>query len=88
MANTESAKKEYRKSLKRRLVNRSKLSQIKTLEKKILNLVSLGAKSDALALFPKVQSAIAKGIKKVLKKNTASRKISRISRKVKACQQI
>ena len=86
MANTSSAKKQYRKSIRQRSVNKNNCSKIKTLEKKILTLVAAGQKTEAVTLFPSVQSVIMQGVtKKVLKLNTASRKVSRISRLIKEC---
>ena len=85
MANTSSAKKQYRKSLKQRLINLNNVSRIKTFIKKITVLIDANKKDEAKALFPDVQSAIMRGVKKnVLKLNTASRKISRLSQKIKS----
>jgi large subunit ribosomal protein L17 len=83
--NTSSAKKQYRKSIKQRLVNLYTASRIKTLIKKIIVLIDAKKKDEAQAFFPDVQSAIMKGVKKnILKMNTASRKISNLSQKIKA----
>ncbi len=84
MANTVSAKKQYRKSLRQRLVNLNNISKIKTYIKKLISLADNNQKEEARLFFPKVQSEIAKGVKKnVLKKNTASRKIKNLSKKIK-----
>jgi len=85
MANTSSAKKQYRKSLKQRLINLNNVSRIKTFIKKITVLIDANKKDEAKAFFPDVQSAIMRGVKKnVMKLNTASRKISRLSQKIKS----
>jgi small subunit ribosomal protein S20 len=85
MANTSSAKKQYRKSLKQRLINLNNISRIKTFIKKITVLIDANKKDEAKALLPDVQSAIMKGVKKnVMKLNTASRKISRLSQRIKS----
>jgi small subunit ribosomal protein S20 len=84
MANTSSAKKQYRKSIKQRLVNLNNLSRIKTFIKKISVLVDSNQRDEAKKIFGLVQSEIMRGVKKkVIKLNTASRKISQISKKIK-----
>ena len=53
--------------------------------KKITVLIDANKKDEAKAFFPDVQSAIMRGVKKnVMKLNTASRKISRLSQKIKS----
>ncbi len=84
MANTSSAKKQYRKSIKQRLVNLNNLSRIKTFIKKITVLVDSNQRDEAKKIFGLVQSEIMRGVKKkVIKLNTASRKISQISKRIK-----
>jgi small subunit ribosomal protein S20 len=85
MANTASAKKECRKSIKRRIANVNNVSKIRTFIKKISNLVDNNKVQEAKELFKTIQSVIMKGVtKKVIKLNTASRKISRLSKKIKS----
>lgn len=84
MANTVSAKKQYRKSLRQRLVNLNNLSRIKTFIKKFITLTEADQTDEAKNLFPKVQSEIMRGVKKkIFKMNTASRKISNLAKKIK-----
>lgn len=84
MANHKSAEKTIRKIEKRSLINKSRLSRIKTLIKKVEQAVLGGDKAKAQEEFKSAQSEIAKGVTVgVLKLNTASRRISNLSSKVK-----
>jgi len=85
MSNTSSAKKECRKSARRKVVNINIKSRVKTFVKKLLTLIAENKKQEAIELFPTVQSEVMKAVSKdILKLNTASRKISLLSNKMKA----
>ena len=83
-----SAQKRHRQSLKRRALNRSKKSTIKTFTKKAVAAVSAGA--DVTAAQSKAESLIDKAAKTgTLHKNAAARKKSRLAKainKAKAAQ--
>lgn len=85
MANTTSAKKAVRKIERRTAVNRSRRSQMRTYLRKVEEALAsgdAGAASAALAdAAPLVMRAAQKGI---VHKNTASRKVSRLTKRVKA----
>ena len=85
MANTPQSKKRIRQTEKRSEVNKSRRSRIKTFIKLVEDGVSKGDKEKAKASFllaePEIQRGVSKGI---IKKNTASRKISKLSAKIKA----
>ena len=82
MANHKSAVKSHKKSLIKKERNSSILNQIKTFIKKLEELVKAGSE-EAPKVARKAESAIMKGVSKgVLKKNTAARKVSRISKNV------
>jgi small subunit ribosomal protein S20 len=85
MANTKSAKKAVRKIERRSAVNRSRRSQMRTYVRKFDEAVASGDAGAAVAALqeatPLVMRAAQKGI---LHKNTASRKVSRMTKKVKA----
>ena len=84
MANHSSAQKALRQTVKKTLVNKNRSSRIKTYIKKVLQAVDSGGKEDATNALIVAQSEIMKGVtKKILKLNTASRKISRLSKKIK-----
>jgi small subunit ribosomal protein S20 len=85
MANTKSAKKEVRKNEKRRFKNLARRTSIKTAAKKIIIALDKDASSkevDTLLSDVAAQLARAKG-KGVIHRNAASRKLSRLAKKVK-----
>jgi small subunit ribosomal protein S20 len=84
MANHTSAKKSIRQIAKRTMINKQKMSQIKTSIKKLENAIAQQDKQNTAELFRQTQSLIMKGVtKNLLKKNTAARKVSRLSARVK-----
>jgi small subunit ribosomal protein S20 len=87
MANTSSAKKATRVSARRTEVNKNRTSRIKTSVRKVEEAITSGKKSDAeLALkaaTPEVMRGAQKGI---MHKNAASRKVSRLTLRVRAMQ--
>ncbi len=84
MANHKSAKKRAKQNLVRRQRNRSVKSKLKTLEKKLRAAKDSG--DDSInELMRQNQSALQKASQKgIIHKNTASRKISRLSKLVHA----
>jgi small subunit ribosomal protein S20 len=84
-----SAQKRHRQSLKRRMINRSRKSTIKTFTKKAVVAATTGA-AEALELQRKAESLLDKAAKgSTMHKNTASRKKSRLAKainKLKAAQ--
>jgi len=88
MANTSSAKKAVRKIERRTAVNRARRSQMRTYVKKVEEAIASGnaddAKSALAAAEPLMMRAAQKGI---VHKNNASRKISRLTVRVKALAQ-
>lgn len=85
MANHSSAKKAIRQTIKKTLINKNRSSRIKTYIKKVLHEVATGSQDSARTALVTAQSEIMKGVtKNILKLNTASRKISRLSQKIKS----
>lgn len=85
MANHKSAEKAIRQNIKRNAINKSRTSKIRTFIKKLESFISGGDQKTSLEFFKDAQAQIMKGVTKgVLKKNTASRKVSRLFAKVKA----
>jgi small subunit ribosomal protein S20 len=83
MAITKSAKKAHRRSLRQRARNLVYLDKMKSLLKEVRNLVSQKKIKEANALLNNIYKALDKAAKKgVIKKNTASRKKSRIARAI------
>ncbi|MCF6320586.1 MAG: 30S ribosomal protein S20 [Rhizobiaceae bacterium] len=84
MANTRSAKKAVRKIAQRTEVNKARRTRVRTFIRKVDEAVEGGDKkaaSEALkAAQPEIMRAVTKGI---MKKKTASRKVSRLAARVK-----
>ncbi|MBB6096833.1 small subunit ribosomal protein S20 [Deinobacterium chartae] len=77
-----SAQKRHRQSLKRRLLNRSRKSTIKTYTRKAVEAVTSGAEN-AVELQRKAESLIDKAAKgSTLHKNAAARKKSRLAKRL------
>lgn len=85
MANTASAKKRARQTLRRTAVNKARISRIRTFVKSVEKALASGDATAAAAAFRLAEPEIARGVSKgVLHKNTASRKISRLAHRVHA----
>jgi small subunit ribosomal protein S20 len=77
--------KRARQSIKQNLRNRGVLSSIKTIIKKVESARSAGNREDAgKALLQAIKALDMAASKGVIPKNTASRKISRLTQKVNA----
>jgi small subunit ribosomal protein S20 len=87
MANTASARKRIRQTLRRTQRNQARKSRMRTFVKKVEAAISGGDKASAAAAFraaqPEMQRAAGKG---VIHSNTVSRKLSRLSARIKAMQ--
>jgi small subunit ribosomal protein S20 len=80
-----SAMKRARQAVKRNLRNTSVLSSVKTVLKKVEEAIASGNREDAGKALLKAVSALNKAASKgVIHDNTASRKISRLTKKVNA----
>jgi small subunit ribosomal protein S20 len=85
MANHKSAIKAHRQSLKRKDRNSEFLSRVKTFVKKVEEFISSSKPKEAREAAQKAESEIMKCVAKgILKKNTASRKVSRLVKKTKS----
>ena len=83
MANTKSAIKRIRRISRQTIVNKSRKSKFKNAIKKMNILLDAKKKKDALEYLPKLNSELMKVVKTgVIKKQNASRNISRITRKI------
>ena len=84
MANTPQSKKRARQNEKRFAINKARRSRIRTYLRKVEEAIASGDK-DAAAALRAAQPELMRGVTKgVLHKNTASRKVSRLSARVKA----
>ncbi len=85
MPNTASAKKRVRQTVRRTEVNRARVSRIRTFIKKVEVAIATGDKKSAQAALNAAEPEIMRGVTKgVLRRNTASRKVSRLSTRIKA----
>ena len=85
MANTPQAKKRARQNEKRFAINKARRSRIRTYLRKVEEAIASGEKEAATAALRAAQPELMRGVTKgVYHKNTASRKISRLSARVKA----
>ncbi|WP_425410086.1 30S ribosomal protein S20 [Hyphococcus sp.] len=85
MANTSSAKKMVRKIARRTAVNKSRRSRVRSYLRRVEEAIASGDKSAAEAALksaqPEMHRAVTKG---VYPKKTVSRKLSRLSSRIKA----
>ncbi|AJP72576.1 30S ribosomal protein S20 [Sphingomonas hengshuiensis] len=85
MANTPQAKKRIRRNDRRAEINGARVSRIRTFVKKAESALEAGDKPAAAAALAAVQPELARGVAKgVLHKNTASRKFSRLTKRLVA----
>ncbi len=85
MANTKSAIKRIRRISRQTVVNRARKSRYKNALKKMTILIEKKKKADALKFLPKLNSELMKIVKTgVIKKQNASRNVSRITKKISA----
>jgi len=85
MANTAQSKKRARQAERRTEVNKNRRSRIRTYLRKVEEAIAGGDQKAAAAALKDAQPELMRGVTKgVVHKNTASRKISRLSSRVKA----
>lgn len=85
MANTKSAKKAVRKIARQTEVNKARRSRMRTFIRRVEEAIASGDQSAAQEALKQAQPEIMRSAqKRVLHKNTASRKISRLSARIGA----
>lgn len=84
MANIKSAQKRVRQIATRTAINAARKSRIRTFIRKVLEAIKVNDKDLARTTLRNAQSEIMRGVTKgVLHRNTAARKVSRLSAMVK-----
>lgn len=84
MANSASAKKRIRQTARRTTVNRTRLTAIRSAVRKVEEAIQSGDAAAAKAALQAAQPLMARGAQRnVLSKNAASRKLSRLSQRIK-----
>ena len=85
MANSRQAAKRARQNERRYEINKARRSRIRTYLRKVEEAIASGDKEAAQAALRAAQPELMRGVTKgVMHKNTASRKVSRLSSRVKA----
>jgi small subunit ribosomal protein S20 len=85
MANTPQARKRIRRNDRRAEINGNRLSRIRSFVKKVEAAIAGGDKAAAAQALAAAQPELARGVARgVVPKNTASRKFSRLTRRVAA----
>jgi small subunit ribosomal protein S20 len=85
MANTPQSKKRARQAERRTDINKARRSRIRGFLRKVEEAIAAGDQARAAEALQAAQPELARGVTKgVLHKNTAARKMSRLSSRVKA----
>jgi small subunit ribosomal protein S20 len=85
MPSHRSAEKRVRKTSKRTAINKNRRSQVRGAIRKVEEAIAAGDKKAAVAALKTAEPEIMRGVSKgVIHKNTGSRKVSRLSARVKA----
>jgi small subunit ribosomal protein S20 len=83
MANTKSAKKATRQIARRTEVNKSRRTQVRTAMRKVEDAIASGDASSAAAALRAAEPVLMRAAQKgILHKNTASRKVSRLTHQI------
>ena len=84
MANTKSATKAARQTIRRTAVNKSRTSQVKSYVRKVEEAIASGNKDAAKAALAAAQPILMRSAqKRILHKKTAARKVSRLTARLK-----
>lgn len=88
MANKSAAKKAIRTDAKKNAVNSARRSRIRTFVRKVNDALQAGDEAQSRVAFKNLEKEIMRGVtKKVIKLNTASRKLSRIAADIRKIKQ-
>ena len=85
MAHHKSAKKRIRRNARRSEINHARIGRVRTYVKKVEQAIASGDQESAQAAYRAAQPEMHRGVSKgVLHRNTAARKLSRLSARIKA----
>ncbi|MEX1060018.1 MAG: 30S ribosomal protein S20 [Methyloceanibacter sp.] len=85
MANTKSAKKAARQTIRRTAVNKARRTRLRSSVRKVEEAIASGNKEAAAAALKEAEPIIARTAQKgVVHRKTASRKVSRLAKRVRA----
>lgn len=85
MANTSSAKKATRQTIRRTAVNKAQRTRMRGVVRQVEEAIAAGDQEKAVAAFKLAQPILIRtGQKGVIHSNTASRKVSRLAQRIKS----
>ena len=85
MANTKSAKKAARQTVRRTVINKARRSRLRTAVRKVEEAISAGDRTRALADMAEAEPVIIRSAQKnVAHRNAAQRKVSRLTHRIAA----
>jgi small subunit ribosomal protein S20 len=85
MANTSSAKRAARVAIKRTAINKNRVSRVRSSVRKVEEALAKGDKQAAIAALAAAEPELMRGAQKgVTHRNAASRKVSRLTKRVRA----
>jgi len=85
MANSPSARKRIRRTERRTAINKMRRSRVRTYLRKVEEAIAKGDHAAATEAFRAAQPELMRGASKgIFHQNTASRKLSRLNRRIKA----
>jgi len=85
MANSLQAKKRIRRNERRAAVNKARLSRVRTYLRKVDEAIESGDQAVAATALRAAESELMRGVQKgIMHKRTASRKVSRLNKQIKA----
>jgi small subunit ribosomal protein S20 len=83
MANTKSAKKAARQIARREAINKSRRSRVRTAVRKVEEAIAAGDRARAAAAMSEAEPVLVRAAQKgVVHRNAASRKVSRLARRL------
>jgi small subunit ribosomal protein S20 len=84
MAQHASAKKRIRQTKRRTVVNRARVSRIRTFLRRVETAIAGGRQDEAVAAYNKAQPELMRGANKgVVHRNLVARKLSRLAQRIK-----
>jgi small subunit ribosomal protein S20 len=85
MANTKSAKKAARQTVRRTIVNRARRSRLRTAVRKVEEAITSGDRTKAIAAMAEAEPVIIRSAQKnIVHRNAAQRKVSRLAHRITA----
>jgi small subunit ribosomal protein S20 len=85
MANTSSAKRAARVSVRKAVINKNRVSRVRSSVRTVEEAIAKGDKQAAIAALAAAEPELMRGAQKgVTHKNAASRKVSRLTKRIRA----